>query len=164
MADPLFQLATRVFHQTENLVWGAGIGPSNFPLASGADLQWEYSTRWVLSPETEIGGLKLRLCLSVPPTGENLYNRHVLRVFVNGLITAPGGILSRPTKRTWTYAWDCDVAQAALVNNGRAGHIKSPERFLADLEKVKKSDAPVCAMCKAALDEVDAIGKPKVRT
>ncbi len=160
MASALYKLAHKIYQQTENSIWIGGKGHGGaWPLSESVN--WTENTRWMISPEIEMGGYKLRLCIS--KTHESYPNNtHRIRVFVDGELKNPGGMSGEITTFKWfTESWDVDAAKAVWNNEGRSGPIKSPERFLAEALRHQQKALPgaqpplICSMCKQALEEIE---------
>lgn len=156
MSKEFLSLAHKIYMATENLTWTGGMGLQSFPFREEMkSCRWDSNIHWLISPVVMIDDMEMRLCASL--YAGNIHD-HTLRIFVDGELKSPGGVLARKSLRLFVNTWDMELSAVVRTNQGRSGKVKSPKKFMQDLENHIKggSNAPVCALCKQALEEVES--------
>lgn len=175
----LRQLAKRIFEITRRQVWLGGKCPRpgvpgpNWP--KGVEvIEWSEGLTWTLSPEVELGGMKLRVCISWDGNNEpgTVNGTHGVRVFVDGELKYPGGFYKAANREglLWEHrdAWSWKIARTERTDGGRNGRVSARTELLAEA-KVKAKGVPTvqhepdviyCAGCEQALAELEEPEEP----
>jgi hypothetical protein len=165
----LRSLAKRIFDLTRREIWLGGKvkhrhdpGP-NWP--KGLErVDWSPGLTWTLSPEIELAGIKLRVCISWRG-GVG----HGVRVFADGELKYPGGyydgVNSSGILFTHRDAWSWKIAQIENADGGRKGRISARRELLAAADEAEKTvrrhnpqpgDDILCSRCEEIVGTVVA--------
>ena len=174
----LKKLAKLIYEMTQKEVWLGGKGNKGWPqsissIDSEENRRFKDSVAWTLSPEVELGGHRLRVCISSPAEDRwgGTTNKHNIRVFVDGILQYPGGLLGdNPDKRWWRKTWSGRIAIQERTDGGKTGPVdRGADLIVEAREKLRGVptlhppqlsvvEEPNEAMLKA-LREIDALGK-----
>jgi len=117
---------------------------------------------WTMSPEVELGGHAIRVCVSASP---NLFKREgcKVRVFVDGQIKYPGGVYEQPNW-AWTWLWGENwatrLARIEISEGGRTGPVHRRDQLITEAKKrlqtaqVKHHPTPIDPVDPAAEEAV----------
>jgi len=158
----LKQLAYRIFQLARREVWLGGrmkynsgnIGPP-WPDSVLGPQGWGQGLTWTLSPEVELGGHKLRLCIS---WGTDFAAPHC-RIFVDGEVKHPGGEFK--ANRFFGDAWIRRIAKQERAEGGKTGPVDTRDLLLTEAfgkvhGKAPREPEPVyCDLCQDAVEEID---------
>lgn len=170
----LQQLAKAIFELTRHDVWAGGKITGGHPRATshgkawppGVQDPWNISAHgfsygkdltWTLSPEVDLAGHKVRVCVSW--NGEDTC---AVRVFSGGDVKYPGGKYTVPkTFWPWSDSWEWVLAKQERREGGKTGHVDGRDLLLKAAREAQtgvrtQSDEPLyCDLCRKAVDEVD---------
>lgn len=155
----LRKLAKAIFKLNRREIWLGGKSHYN---GIGADWpktiekpDWSSGVTWTLSPEVELGGHQMRVCVSW-----NGGEWHKVRIFTDGKIVHPGG-----TYRSgwWPIGWSWRIAKQESAEGGKTGPVDRRDLLLKEAAAkgrgvVTQHDEPLyCDSCDEAMQEVDAL-------
>jgi hypothetical protein len=176
----LKKLAKLVFQLTRREIWLGGKGGFNWPIdGSVPGVSWHSETTWTLSPEVELGGHQVRVCVSYNENSDRHGNIrgyyptdptgywHRVKVFVDGEEKYPGGeYLER--NRWWWPSWSKRIAMLEHRDGGATGPVDRTDLLIEDAKKKLKavnaahtpkqltvSDFKLDPAYKAAVEEID---------
>lgn len=153
----LKKLAKLVFRLTRREVWIGGQGTRDWPSINEiADVRWfrgdnNYEgTTWTLSPEVELSGHRVRVCVSYNKrmdaqgnvhghyTRQNLGKWHKVMVFVDGEEKYPGGEYIEKN-RWWWPSWSKRIAMLEHRDGGHTGPVDRTDLLITDAKKKLKA-------------------------
>jgi len=128
--------------------------------------KWKPNLTWTLSPEVELGGQRMRVCVSwLGDYGEPVR----VRVFADDKVRYPGGWYDHSDWWLWTYwfpSWEVRIAEIERRDGGSSGPIDRRDLLIAEAKEklelprtnnkllITKSEEPEAA---AAIAEVEAL-------
>jgi hypothetical protein len=176
VADDLRELAHKLFLLTRRDVWAGGIHGGRGEWPGGVErVDWNHGTFWTLSPEVQLGGYRLRVCVSSQRVSVDSNQEHRVRVYVDGEIKHPGGMYDERELSLLVMlglapeSWATIIARQEREDGGRTGPVDVRDLLIAEaadkLNGVRRAaePAPDEAAIQAAR-EVEALLKPPVRT
>ncbi len=178
MAGDLRELAHKLFLLTRRDVWLGGQQNVRGAWPEGVEHPgWNDSDLfWTLSPEVQLGGYRLRVCVSSRQAAYGDVQKHRVRVYVDGEIKHPGGAYDEGEGSILVLlfglaeSWSTVVARQEREDGGRTGPVDVRDLLITEaadrLGGVRRAvePAPDEAAIRAAR-EVEALvaGKPPVR-
>lgn len=159
----LKQLAKVIYDKTKADTWLGGKkkakyhgGPTGSPWPSTLQTPtWSNGVTWSLSPEIELGGHRLRVCVSYIK-GEGTHN---VRVFADGLCGYPGGLYT-VSGYIFKTGWSWHVAVQEARDGGLPGPVSKREDIIAlgkgQKVKTQHTEPVYCAICKTAVEDAEA--------
>lgn len=162
----LKQLAKLVFQMTRRQIWlGGNVKRKmhDWPEDVEPPQNWDKRVVWTMSPEVELGGHKIRVCVSAIPdrfwAGEGCR----VRVFVDGVIGYPGGFYDQ-VDWTWLWqTWATRLARIEIEEGGRTGPVDRRDQLIVEAKdrlqtaQVKHIADPVDPDAEEAVREVEAL-------
>ena len=139
----LRKLARRIFDLSRRQIWAGGEegyhGPGqNWP-AGLEKVTWSNGVTWTLSPEVELGGILLRVCVAWDGDKGELYGDHKVRVFADGELKYPGGTYTAVNREgiLWSHrdAWSWKIASMERQDGGRTGRVEARDLLLVEAKK-----------------------------
>ena len=170
MSD-LRKLAKRLYDLTRRQVWTGGKSDYHNPGPNWPKklekIDWSRGVTWTLSPETELGGIKLRVCVSWDGNTGEIYGDHRVRVFADGELKYPGGHYKAVNRKGILFehkdAWSWRIAVIERRDGGRTGRVDARDLLLAEakdhLKGVKTTHEPdylLCSNCEVIVAEIEA--------
>ena len=166
--NALRKLARRIFDLTRRQVWLGGKcqshknpGPNWPPNLETID--WSPGITWTLSPELELGGIRLRVCVSWDGNTGEFYGDHKVRVFADDELKYPGGEYTAVNRKgiLWEHrdAWSWKIASMERKDGGRTGRVQARDLLLKEAKErlkgvqTKHEPGPLCSFCKGPLDD-----------
>lgn len=128
----LKKLAKLLFQITRRAIWSGGRGDENWP--DTIDARWKIDTTWTLSPEVELGGHRLRVCVSSRRDPYANLQSFSVRVFVDDVLKYPGGIYE-----TWDWPW-CEswagrIARIERTDGGHPGPVDKRDLLITEAKQ-----------------------------
>jgi len=159
----LRKLAKAIYKLARREVWLGGKGPTKvWPSEireAKYDRAWSWGSNvtWTLSPEVELGGHRMRVCVSWNGSEDG----HNVRVFCDDEVKHPGGKYEQ--KREWFEGWSWRLARMERAEGGLTGPVDRQDLLLAEAHQkargvVTTHEEPTyCRLCGEAVEEVDGI-------
>jgi hypothetical protein len=163
----LKKLAKLIFQLTRREVWLGGKTEVDHAYHSRkvkgwpSDMEqpkWSSDITWTLSPEIELGGHKMRVCVS---SNASRYSRDSpyscrVRVFTDGKLVYPGGWYDQ--KDWWLFAgkfpsWAVRIATLERRDGGKTGPVDSRDLLIAEAKE--RLEVPQSAKPKKLLTDND---------
>jgi hypothetical protein len=161
-AKQLRQLAKAIFKLTRREIWLGGKAEYR---GVGADWpktvekqDWSSGVTWTLSPEVELGGHQMRVCVS---WGGGEWHR--VRVFTDGKLVHPGGEYQ---SSWWPWGWSWRIAKQERAEGGKTGPVDRRDLLLKEAASKGRGvvtqhvDPLYCDSCDDALHEVERVAEP----
>jgi hypothetical protein len=155
LAKSIFELARREIWLGGKVVEYSGKPGLSWP-ANIEVISWPRGLTWTFSPEVELGGAKLRLCISWSLSELTPY----VRIFVDGEVKHPGGKFT--ANLFWGDGWIRRIAKQARAACGKTGPVDTRDLLLAEAENKSKGvltthDKPpvYCDLCHEAIKEIE---------
>ena len=130
----LKKLAKLVFQLTRYEVWLGG--KTSYKKAPGwptdIDHKWDEDVYWTLSPEVELRGLQVQVCVSSKkPRYNETFGTHQVRVFIDKKLIHPGGTYTRISVPWW---WSTPIAVQEREEGGEPGPVDIRKLLIRDAQ------------------------------
>ncbi len=132
--------------------WGDWPDDVNRP---SSDLTWVSGLTWTLSPEVELGGHRLRVCVSSTFDSGRKHKHHV-RIFVDGKIMYPGGHYEKVDWSFWE-SWSGRLARLERAEGGLTGPVDRRDLLIAEAQEKLQSAASRHPSRVLDVDAVEAV-------
>ena len=171
----LQNLARQIYEITKRDVWlGGKIQTRNKPgpkWPKGLEkIDWYRGLTWTLSPEIELGGIRLRVCVSWDgTTSEFGPGTHGVRVFADDELKYPGGFYSGENRKGFFVvhrdAWSWNIVQLERADGGRTGRVQARDQLLKEARKMRmqpklhidepEPSARYCENCETLIAQIE---------
>jgi|APSaa5957512576_1039674.scaffolds.fasta_scaffold79020_2 hypothetical protein len=94
-------------------------------------IHWGGLVVWTLSPEVDLGGHKLRVCVADRKSADFLGD-HVVRVFVDNQLMYPGGAYET---WSWPWLWSTHLAKQEVAEGGKTSPVDTRKDLIAEAEE-----------------------------
>lgn len=145
----LQRLAYTLFCLTRREIWLGGCSQrANDPWPKTIKRAWNSGVFWTLSPEVELGGHRVRVCVTTGWRDSNAIPWVRVLVYVDDEIKHPGGSYDEAgpvyiASVLWRENWACRIAAQEREDGGRTGPVDRRDLLIEEAEQRLRGPARV---------------------